>query len=206
MRPWLSRCCIGLEVFENHKLFRALRTALFGCLVQRIAVGSTNKVKVGAVESVVKLLWPAAEIRSLEVPSGVNEQPCSDEETLLGATNRARCARENTSADLGFGLEGGVVDMDYGMFLCTWVVAIDRYGTIGRGGSTRMELPPIIANELRQGKELGPVIDAYLRTEKNNHKNGAIGLFTNDLVTRQEAFEYGVKYALVRFINPQHYK
>ena len=56
----------------------------------KVVVGSKNKTKVGAVEKV----WKGATITSLSVPSGVANQPFSDEETMQGAINRAKQALE----------------------------------------------------------------------------------------------------------------
>ncbi len=50
--------------------------------------------------------------------SGVAEQPFSDEETVLGAVNRARNALRLVKADIGIGLEGGVVETGHGLFFC----------------------------------------------------------------------------------------
>jgi len=169
-----------------------------------VAVGSTNPVKVGAVEKIIQQIWPDTKVFGVDVPSGISEQPFSEEETMLGATNRARLALQQLGADIGVGLEGGVQETPYGMFLCHWVVALDQHGKIGRGCGTKLEIPAIIALELKQGKELGPVMDAYLGMHDVKKKHGAVGTFTNNMITRQEAFEHGLIYALAKFVTP-HY-
>ena len=77
--------------------------------------------------------WPEAEIVALTVPSGVSEMPMSDDETITGARNRARAAREAVNADLGFGLEGGVHSDPLGLLLQGWVVVTDGNGREGVG-------------------------------------------------------------------------
>ena len=76
----------------------------------RIAVGSTNPVKVGAVRAVMERLGGAGDVSGVSVPSGVPDQPWGDEQTIRGALARARAAREVSDADLGVGIEGGVVE------------------------------------------------------------------------------------------------
>ena len=75
-----------------------------------IAVGSTNRVKIGAVREVLRSLAPDARVEGVDVPSGVADQPFGDEETIRGAQARARGALAALAADLGVGIEGGVVE------------------------------------------------------------------------------------------------
>src|SRR5688572_31292064 len=72
-------------------------------------VGSTNPAKVEAVRRALARLAPGCALEAVGVPSGVRAQPVGDEETRLGAEARARAALALREADLGFGLEGGVV-------------------------------------------------------------------------------------------------
>lgn len=171
----------------------------------KIAIGSKNPAKVSSVENVIRNYWPNAELIPVDVETGVSVMPMSDEETIAGAQNRAMRAYQSIGADIGIGLEGGAMQTPYGMFLTNWVVAVGSDGVIGYGASTRMQLPESIANELRAGAELGPVMDRITNTTKSNHKNGAIGFFTHDVVKRQDAFEHAVAYALVKFVNKDLY-
>ena len=81
--------------------------------VRRVAVGSTNPVKVAAVRAVLGAAGASAEITPIGVPSTVRDQPIGDDETIRGALARARAAREATGAELGVGIEGGVVAVSY---------------------------------------------------------------------------------------------
>ncbi len=56
----------------------------------RVCVASTNPVKVGAVQQALAECFPdrAVEVEGCSVPSGVEDQPMSDEETKRGAMNR----------------------------------------------------------------------------------------------------------------------
>lgn len=172
----------------------------------KISVGSKNPIKISAVENAVKKIWPGAEVVSAEVNHGTSEQPMSDEEAIQGAANRAKLSLEKFSADIGIGLEGCVNDTKHGMFLSGWVAAIDKNGEIGIGGGGGLLLPEKIASEIRKGKELGPVMDKFIGGHNTKQKQGTVGILTNNLIPRTEAFEKSVIYALAKFINPHYYK
>lgn len=172
----------------------------------KIAVGSTNPTKVAAVETIVRQLWPEAEISAVAIASGVSEMPMSDDETITGAQNRARAARLAANADLGFGLEGGVHSTSFGLMLQGWVVVTDRNGREGVASSGRLPLPPAIARRVLAGEELGPIMDNLLGQENVKNKGGAVGALTGGLIPRKQAFALGVGYALAPFIAPEFYE
>ncbi|MBP6803674.1 MAG: inosine/xanthosine triphosphatase [Chloroflexi bacterium] len=171
----------------------------------KIAVGSTNPVKLTAVQSIVQQLWPDAEVTAVSVPTGVSEMPLSDSETITGARNRARAARAAINADLGFGLEGGVHPDPIGLVLQGWVVVTDGNGREGIAGAGRLPLPPMLAQRILAGEELGPVMDELLGENNVKAKGGAIGALTGGLIPRQQAFALGVAYALAPFVAPEFY-
>ncbi len=171
----------------------------------RIAIGSTNPVKCSATRAVLMPLFPEAEFACLDVPSGVSVQPWGDVETRTGAFNRARAALEQTGADLAVGLEGGVQDSEFGLLTAAWCVLVDRHGRIGVGGNSCAMLPPDVAGQLRQGIELGAAMDHFVHQHNTKHQNGAIGILTNNLETRQSAYETIIRLALAPFQNPAWY-
>ncbi|HEU4565066.1 MAG TPA: inosine/xanthosine triphosphatase [Gemmatimonadaceae bacterium] len=171
--------------------------------VRLVAVGSTNPVKIAAVRAVIAPLAPGAEVRGIGVASSVPNQPWGDEETIRGARTRAASARERLDADLGFGIEGGVVDAPEGVRTCAWAAVVDRHGTAATGGSLAMPLPPSVAAALRAGTELGHAMDALTGQRDTKHAQGAVGILTAGLVDRQRAYEVLVAYAMARFIAPE---
>lgn len=173
--------------------------------VKKIAVGSKNPVKVAAVTNVIKKIWPAASIESMDAPSGVSEQPRSEKEAILGALNRAQFVLAKTRADVAFGLEGNVVDTDRGMFCESWVVALHRDGRSGVGGCGRLELPDKVGADIRAGMEQGPAMDKFIGGHNTKQGQGSVGILTSGLVDRTTSFERGVIYALAKFINPGYY-
>ncbi|MCB8943859.1 MAG: inosine/xanthosine triphosphatase [Ardenticatenaceae bacterium] len=171
----------------------------------KIAVGSTNPVKIEAVRSVVQRVWPEAHVTGIAVPSGVSEMPLSEAEMIAGAKNRAILAREKLSADLGFGLEGGLHEASFGWELQGWVAVVDDDGRSSIGSGTRLPLPHHLVQRVLAGAELGHVMDDLLGETNVKQKGGAIGALTGGLIMRQDAFTHSVIYALAPFLAPEFY-
>ena len=162
-----------------------------------VAVGSANPVKLRAVEAVVRHLAPEGTVRAAPVPSGVPDQPWGDDETIRGARTRAVAARQALDADVGVGIEGGVVDEGGGRVRsCAWAVVALRDGRIFTGGSLAMPLPDRVARLVREGTELGHAMDLVSGGRDTKHGAGAVGILTAGLVDRQRAYVVIVTYAL----------
>ncbi|WP_370621812.1 DUF84 family protein [Bacillus sp. JCM 19034] len=74
-----------------------------------VAIGSKNPAKVHAVQTT--LIHERLQFVTVSAESNVSSQPFSDEETILGARNRAlNSFKKLNSLNLAFGLEGGVVE------------------------------------------------------------------------------------------------
>jgi inosine/xanthosine triphosphatase len=154
----------------------------------KIIIGSNNPAKVAAVKNAFQ--FQQTEFLSLDIPSGVNEQPFSDEETIKGAINRAVGALNKGNGDIGIGLEGGVQETSQGLLLCNWgALAAKNIDPIIAGGA-RFLLPNEIAESLRAGEELGPVMDDYAKKTNVRKNEGAVGIFTNGLINRSEMFSH----------------
>ncbi len=171
----------------------------------KIAVGSSNPVKIKAVSRVTARVWPEAEVVGVQVASGVRAMPMSEAECVTGAQERARAARDLLDADLGLGLEGGVQEADGHLYLTGWVAVVDRHGRESVASGARIPLPPQVAAAVQAGQELGPLMDRLTGRTKTNHAEGAVGILTRGLVTRQHSFEVGVAYALAPWLNPEWY-
>jgi inosine/xanthosine triphosphatase len=128
-----------------------------------------------------------------------------DAQTIAGATTRAQAARVAHDADLGVGIEGGVVETPEGMRTCAWAVVATRDGQVHVGGSLSMPLPDAVAALIRDGVELGHAIDRLVGTENIKHGAGAVGILTEGLVTRQQAYEVILAYALAPVMGAARY-
>ncbi len=155
----------------------------------KIYVGSKNPTKVESV----KRIFPEMEIVGIDVESKVAAQPFSDEETLEGAINRAReCASQN-KADLGIGLEGGVMEIEDDLYLCNWGALVDEKENVYTASGARIMLPEEIKAGLERGKELGELMDVYADKHEVRKNEGAVGIFTNGIIDRAEMFTHVVK-------------
>ncbi|MFD1038177.1 DUF84 family protein [Virgibacillus byunsanensis] len=155
----------------------------------KLIIGSKNPTKIQAVENI----FPGNEVISVDVPSDVNAQPFSDEETRKGAINRATHSLEKTPDAIGVGLEGGVMYVEEQLFLCNWGAIVTKDNQIITASGARIALPQEIDDQLKQGYELGDVMDRYANKQGVRKNEGAIGIFTSDFVSRQEMFTHVVK-------------
>lgn len=174
----------------------------------RLIVASTNPVKRRAVEVGVQAALPAHSltIDCVQVDSGVSDQPGSDAETLTGAENRARAARQaRPDADYWFGVEGGVEDSPNGLLTFAWIVAVDRSGRVGRARSTAFFLPEVVAEKVRGGMELGHADDEIFGRTDSKRQDGAIGLLTHGALDRTGLYVPAVTAAMIPFLHPELY-
>lgn len=177
----------------------------------RVGVGSTNPAKVDAVVAAFRDLGYVAEVIGFSVASGVAAQPFSDEETIQGAVNRAQAVlhaadEAGIPCDWAVGLEGGVVESPFGMFLCNWGAVINREGIVGIGGGHRVQLPLTIERHLRQGEELGITMNRLAGGQEVNKREGAIGILTDGHITRRTMFRDTVICAMAPFLLPTFYQ
>lgn len=183
------------------KLVTPKRSTRLGRDMERVVVGSTNPVKVGATERALADLFEA-DVVGLDVASGVPEQPRGRGETVTGAENRAARALEaDSGAAYGVGIEGGVASLDEqpGLYLVMWA-AVGDGERIERGGGPVFRLPESIAERVRAGEELGPVLDDVLDTEGLSERAGAAGVLTGHAVDRESALAHAVAGAFGPFV------
>jgi inosine/xanthosine triphosphatase len=166
-----------------------------------IALGSTNKAKISAVEQVVQSF--EMKVLPISVPSGVSPQPLSDEETLAGARQRARLAREKANADFGIGLEGGVVITPQTLFLCNWGALTDGTYEVIAGGA-RIPLPEEFRKPLMAGVELGVLIDQYAQKHDVRNHEGTVGILTNGILTRAQLFAQVTQLLIGQYLHQTH--
>lgn len=171
----------------------------------KIGVGSTNPVKIEAAAEAFELAGVNPQVVQIDADSGVSKQPTSDTEAITGAKNRAEEVKEVEKFDFNVGLEGSVSDTEFGMFLTGWSFLIDKNGKEYIGGGGRLELPESIAVRIREGEELGPIMDEITDREEVKKGPGAIGIFTGGIITRKGAYRDALIFALAKFLNPELY-
>lgn len=173
--------------------------------LQTIVVASKNPTKIRSAEQGFAQLLPATyQVRGISVPSGVPDQPFSDEETLQGAINRANNARAgDASADYWVGIEGGVHadNEDSPIQSFAWIVVINKQGRVGKARTAMYYLPDETAKLLRGGMELGHADDAVFGKSNTKHHSGSVGLLTGDVIDRTNYYVQAVILALIPFKN-----
>lgn len=153
-------------------------------------IGSKNQAKVSAVRKVLELHQPEFRLHEAKVPSGVKDQPFGDDETRLGAINRAKNATATVDGAIGIGLEGGVRMLDGQLYVCNWGALVLPDQTVFTAGGAQIPLPDEIAEELHKGKELSEAVDSYFNARGMQHSGGAMGMFTAHAVDRDALFEH----------------
>jgi inosine/xanthosine triphosphatase len=142
------------------------------------------------------------------VESGVSSMPLSVQEIRRGACNRALEAKRLVEAETGLvdfaiGLEGGFFilsaeDKEH-IHLQTWAY-VHHEGKGYYGSSMSMPVPAAVAREvLENKKELGEVIDHFAGRQDVRNQDGAFGVFSLGLLSRQQGLELALIGALAPF-------
>lgn len=174
----------------------------------QIIVGSKKSPKVQAVEESFRAVFPNEEISidGVATDSGVSSHPTSADDTLAGALNRAEHARRLVSdADYYVGIEGGLVKVVDRVWEVGVIAVIHSSGVVSTGVSAGIEVRGAILEAIESGTELSDVIEQKFGIESIGATNGFYGLATNDLVTRQAAYEQAITFALAPFLHPELY-
>ena len=173
----------------------------------RLVIASNNPVKLRAALAGFQLAFAAEDFQTstVNVPSGVPDQPLGNHQTLQGALNRAQAARAaRPEAEYWIGIEGGVEWDGPDLYAFAWVVVCSQTLT-GRGRTGTFLLPPQVAKLVGQGMELGHADDVVFQRSNSKQEDGAIGLLTRNLLDRAGLYEHAVLLALVPFLNPELY-
>lgn len=172
----------------------------------RILVASRNPVKMEAVKDGLKpFLKGEIEITGVSVPSGVSDQPMSEAETMEGASNRViKSIDLHPGFDYYVGLEGGVEETASGLMAFAWMV-ISNGQRIGKARTASFFLPPKVAELVHGGMELGHADDVVFAQQNSKQQNGAVGLLTNNVITRKLLYLPAVQMAFIPFLNPDLY-
>jgi inosine/xanthosine triphosphatase len=168
----------------------------------KVGVGSLNPVKVEATRSVLSRFFPHLEVTPVDASSGVGEQPRGDS-TKEGAMHRA--AGAIVGADLGIGLEAGVFETPDGLYDIQYCAVLDRRGryTIGHGMGFRY--PPRVAELVRSGSTVGNAFKSLYGSQREGHRDGAIGFLTLGALDRTRLAEQAVMAAMVPRIRKELY-
>ncbi|MGH3428702.1 MAG: DUF84 family protein [Pseudonocardiaceae bacterium] len=163
-----------------------------------LAVGSRNPVKVEASRLGFATFWPDLDwaVTACASPSGVRDQPMSDDEARDGATSRAHHALRAAAADFGVGLEGGLHRHGTHWFNSGWAVVVSKSGLVGVATTIRMAVPARLMEHVERGCELGVACDLVFGAKNSKQDAGHYGLMTAGLIDRTSAFRDAVVAAI----------
>jgi non-canonical (house-cleaning) NTP pyrophosphatase len=176
---------------------------------------------------------PSFEVLGIEVESGVRHTPLSREDLMAGARQRAEAlvqmARARNEGWKYFvGLEGGldviagldvipslnvVPELDVvseathrWVFLESWAYVSDGEGRGSFGQSGAVLVPdPLAQTVVDDGIELSQAIDAFAGGHNIRDAEGAWGILTRNLITREDSFRAAVINAFAPLFNRQLY-
>jgi len=182
-----------------------------------IVVGSLRRPKLDAVGDAVAMPGPQLhaiarfDVVGVDVPSGVRHMPLSREEIMAGARQRVEAllhiARErNETWHYFVGLEGGLDVVNERntrcVFLQNWAYVADRSGQGAFGQSGAIALPePLARRVVDEGVELAEAIDAFAGAQGIRDAQGAWGVLTGNVITRQDAVRISVINAFAPFLS-----
>jgi inosine/xanthosine triphosphatase len=171
--------------------------------MKTVVISSLNPAKISAVKEAFTLSFPEQifDYIGVSVDSEVPDQPMSCEETKSGALNRIKNAKiAITDADYYVALEAGIE----GNVTFAWMVINDNIRH-GESRSSSLMLPPAVIKEVVKGDELGDVMDRQFNTDNIKQKGGAIGLLTNNLLTRSSVYQQALILALIPFVHSERF-
>ncbi len=173
----------------------------------KIAVGSTNPVKIEATKNIFSKFFDNLIINSFNVDSNVSAQPFGIE-TMQGAVNRARNLYKKFKDQYDFyvGIEGGIIELYNNFYSLGFCAILSKDNELHLGTSGWFELPNWFIKKLKEEKlELGDLIDNIANDKDSKKKYGAIGFLTRKKFNRKDLYEVAVIMALVPFLNKELY-
>lgn len=172
-----------------------------------VVVASENPVKIEAVRHGFHRMFEGEKFKvaGMAADSGVSDQPMTDEAARDGALNRAKNARIAVpGGTFWVGVEGGCDYQDDEMVAFAWIVVIsDEQESCAR--TAQFRLPKKVQSLVESGLELGTADDQVFGRKNSKQKSGAVGLLTENVVTRKTLYEQAVILALIPFKNPALY-
>jgi inosine/xanthosine triphosphatase len=179
-----------------------------------IAVGSTNKIKVQAVEEAAQdyPVLAGLPVQAVAVPSGVADQPMSLEEIITGAKNRAKNAFHlYPECRYSFGIESGlfqVNSVETGFLEASFCCIYDGKNNYV-GMSCGFEVPKQILNFVLEKKMDLSQACLHSGITANTHlgsAEGLIGLLTKGRVNRKEYTRQAIVTAMMQVEHAHWYQ
>lgn len=162
-----------------------------------VVAATINPAKITAISQAFSDVFGegSCHIEGVEVDSGVSPQPVTNTETRTGARQRVMNARQvRPEADFWVAIEAGIEENS----AFAWMV-VENHRRRGESRSASFTLPDIVMKGIHQGRELGEEMARISGIEKINQRGGAIGIFTNDILSRASVYHQALVLALCPF-------
>ncbi|HMS23180.1 MAG TPA: inosine/xanthosine triphosphatase [Candidatus Saccharibacteria bacterium] len=169
-----------------------------------IAVGTLREVKLEAVRQAAESIFTReTSIIGVQVESGINDQPMSQEEMLLGATNRAdislaRCL----DAQYGVGLEGGLSNLGGHTMDSGIVVVKNRDGLEGVVETLRMQIGHKVLDLINEGLELSDAVTQLTVHDVSSNRD-AFSALSDGRISALAAYRDATICAFQTFTHPE---
>jgi non-canonical (house-cleaning) NTP pyrophosphatase len=166
-----------------------------------IAIGTTSEINITGVAETLKELAFDAQVLPLNI--GLEEQTFGFDQLTEGARKKAQQALELQKADMGIGIENGLVQIGasgWFDFVCVVALAQENKESIGFG--VGFFIPDWVVSEIKEkNTKLSTIID---RLSEGKDKD-PLQYFSNHTLTREEALKRTLVGALSKIINHDRY-
>jgi inosine/xanthosine triphosphatase len=175
----------------------------------RVAVGSTNPVKIKAVKNTLKCFSIKASVKGVKVDSNAPPQPIGQNSIIKGAISRARRALRSGDFDLGVGIEAGLVNVAHvqSRFLdVEWCAIVDKRGAVTLGHSSGFEYPRVVIEAvMKEKEEIAKIMERLTGIKNIGRRMGAIGYLSRGKLNRVKFTEQAVFMAMLPHIREELY-
>lgn len=168
----------------------------------KIAVGTTSKWKIGALNEVLDEIKVKAELLPFEVETSVLSQPRNEKETKIGSINRAREALLLAdNAEIGLGIEFGYEPVGPTYIMHAWATIIDKDENIYSEQSSTLELPKFFYQYLQDNDEVGYHVGEF----KDQRSDEAWTYFSEVIQYRLPFIKESARNVLLRYYYRKEY-
>lgn len=175
--------------------------------MKRIIIASKNPVKIKAVQLGFEKMfpWESFQCEGISIDSWVADQPMTNAETFIWATNRVTSAQKlHSNADYWVWIEGGIEKTWSDMEVFGWIVVLWK-NTLGKARTSTFFLPEKVIQLIDEWKELDEASDIVFSKINSKQKAEAIWILTGDIITRTAYYVEPVILALIPFKNSEIY-
>jgi inosine/xanthosine triphosphatase len=172
-----------------------------------VAIGSRNPAKTVGARNVFRTFFPECRFVEIDTRTVAKSQPIGMEQVAGGALARAQFALTNAKADLGVGVEAGILPVTAGESVNLQIaIVVDRRGHKGVGVSSGFMIPAPFLKRMRdEGRELDAYSHELTRAEKITKEEGIVYHLTKGRISRLQMTEQSVTMALVPWLNRERY-